>query len=294
MRFPPPQSAPQVLRLVAALLTVTVVLVLGAVSATEVREPAYDRYVSLGDSFTAAPYVPLTEVGDGCLRSIDNYPHLVAGALGIPELLDRSCTGAQTQDLAGSQTTLLGRRVPPQLDALDRRTDLVTLGIGANDDRLYGRIATRCRRMTGVCRLYDERAVIGGIIDRLGPSLVDTLGLIQERAPEARVLLIGYPKLLPQRGDCPRLPRMRPQDRATFRWANRGLVEQMRGAAEESDVEFVDFYSTSIGHDICSPDPWLQGRDGNGRLAAGMHPLAVGQLALARQIEDVLRRPPPD
>ena len=294
MRFPPPQNAPQVLRLVAALLTVTVVLVLGAVSASEVREPVYDRYVSLGDSFTAAPYVPLTEVGDGCLRSINNYPHLVAGALRIPVLEDRSCTGAQTRDLDGAQTTLLGRRVPPQLDVLDRRTDLVTVGIGANDDRLYGRIATRCRRMTGICRLYDERAVIGRIIDRIGPSLVDSLGLIQERAPEARVLLIGYPKLLPQRGDCARLPRMRPQDRATFRWANKGLVEQMRGAAAESDVEFVDFYATSLGHDICSSDPWLQGRDGNGRRAAGMHPLAVEQLALARQIEDVLRRPPPD
>ncbi len=65
-------------------------------------EPTYDRYVALGDSFTAAPFVPLTQLADGCLRSTNNYPHLVAGALRIPELEDRSCTGAQTTDLPGA------------------------------------------------------------------------------------------------------------------------------------------------------------------------------------------------
>ncbi len=292
MRLPRPQSAPQALRLVAAVVTVAIVLALGALGSSAPATPAYDHYVALGDSFTAAPFVPLTDFARGCFRSSSNYPHLITDALRIGDLQDRSCTGARTLDLPGRQLTSRGYLVPPQLSALSRRTDLVTVGLGANDDRLYARIATTCRRTPGVCRLHDERALLGAIVDRVGPALDVALAEIRELAPKARVLLVGYPKLLPQRGDCPRLPRMRPQDRATFRSTNRGLVEQMRAAAKRADVEFVDFYAASIGHDICSRHPWVQGRVGNSRRAAALHPLPTGQEVLARMIEDVLEKAP--
>lgn len=293
MRLPRPQNAPQALRLVAAVVTVAVVLVLGAVSSPQAPRPAYEHYVALGDSFTAAPFVPLTDFARGCFRSSNNYPHLLTDALRIDDLQDRSCTGARTRDLLARQRTSRGYLVPQQLTALSRRTDLVTIGLGANNDRLYARIATTCRRTPGVCRLHDERALLGSIVDQVGPALDDALAEVRERAPKARVLLVGYPKLLPQRGDCARLPRMRPQDRATFRATNRGLVEQMRDAAKRADVEFVDFYAASIGHDICSRHPWVQGRVGSSRRAAALHPLPVGQVALARMIEDVLEKAPP-
>ena len=32
----------------------------------------------MGDSFTAAPFVPLTDVAYGCYRSSNNYPSLLA------------------------------------------------------------------------------------------------------------------------------------------------------------------------------------------------------------------------
>jgi len=255
--------------------------------------PTYGRYVALGDSFTAAPFVPLTALAHGCLRSTNNYPHLVAGALRIPELHDRSCTGARTQDLPGRQLTHLGLQVPPQLDALDRRTDLVTIGIGANDEHLYGRIATRCRQLVGTCPLADERPVIAGTLSRLRPRLVDSVQLVQRLAPRARVVLVGYPALLPPRGDCARLPRMRPVDRATFRAANHALSAGLRAAARRTGVEYVDVEAASRGHDICSRDPWIQGRVGDGRRAAALHPFAQEQLAVARMVEDLLLRPPP-
>ncbi len=107
------------------------------------------------------------------------------------------------------------------------------------------------------------------------------------------MLLVGYPKLLPSRGDCARLPRMRPQDRATFREMNLRLRYAMRDSAAEAGVEFVDFYETSIGHDVCSRHPWVQGRVGSSRRGAALHPLPSGQAALARMIEGVLRREPP-
>ena len=42
-------------------------------------------YVALGDSYTAAPFVPLTDVASGCYRSSNNYPRLLAAALHIDE-----------------------------------------------------------------------------------------------------------------------------------------------------------------------------------------------------------------
>ena len=83
---------------------------------------------------------------------------------------------------------------------------------------------------------------------------------------------------------------MRPQDRATFRAMNLRLRYEMRDSAAEAGVEFVDFYETSIGHDVCSRHPWVQGRVGSSRRGAALHPLPSGQAALARMIEGVLRR----
>jgi lysophospholipase L1-like esterase len=293
LRLTLPHSPQQALRLIAAVLTVALVLLLGGFGSKNPDGPTYHHYVAMGDSFTAAPFVPLNDVAYGCNRSSNNYPHLVADALHIDDLKDRSCTGAQTADLYGRrQLTADGQSVAPQFNALSATTDLVTVGIGANNGRLYARMATTCRKMTTNCPLYDDRDTLRAIVDQLGPELVSTLDQVKERAPRARVLLIGYPKLLPARGNCARLPRMRPQDRATFRAMNLQLRYQMRDAAKEAGVEFVDFYGVSIGHDVCSRHPWVQGRVGSARRGAALHPLASGQAALARLIEDVLQHNP--
>lgn len=287
-----PLTPRQALRVAAALITVALVVILGSIGSGDPSRPTYDSYVALGDSFTAAPYVPISDIAGGCLRSSNNYPRLLASLLHIEDLVDRSCSGAGTDDLTGRQPTRNGRSVPPQLSALSERTDLVTVGIGANNGYLYARIATACRRSTQVCPLHDRRELLGTIVDRVRPALVAALELIRQRAPNARVLLVGYPRLLPSRGGCPQLPRMRGQDRATFRDITLRLRSGMRDAAREAGVEYVDFYAVSAGHDICARHPWVQGRVGN-RQGAGMHPLAAGQAALARQIEQVLRREPP-
>ncbi len=276
----------------AALLTVLVVVLLGSLGPSSPAEPAYHHYVALGDSYTAAPFVPVTDVAAGCFRSSNNYPHLLARTLRIDDLQDRSCSGAQTIDLAGSQRTATGTVVPPQLGALSPETDLVTVGIGANNNRLYARMATVCRKSSGICRLHDQQERLDRIVDELRTPLAASLAEIRERAPRARVLLVGYPQMLPPRGTCPRLPGMRPMDRTTFREVNLRLRERMRAAAADAGVEFVDFHTPSLGHDVCSRHPWIQGRIGSRRHGAALHPLPAGQAALARLIARSLREQP--
>ena len=274
------------------MLTVLAVVSLGSLGSRDQPEPTYTRYVSMGDSFTAAPFVPITDIAYGCYRSGNNYPSQLARALGVRQHVDRSCSGARTLDLTSGQRTARGSRVAPQMDALTPETDLVTIGIGANNYRLYARLATVCRKLTTICPLDDQRVLFDQILDRLRPALVGTLEEVQQRSPRARVVLVGYPRLLPPEGDCRRLPRMRPEDRQTFRDVNLRLVQEMQAAAAEAEVEYVDFYDASRGHDVCSREPWVQGRVGDGRVAAALHPMPAGQDALADLLEERLGRPP--
>ena len=92
-------------------------------------------FVNLGDSFSAGTGVrPLEEDSPiYCLRSSRNYAHVVAADEDF-DLTDVSCAGADTDDFRESQH----QGVPPQLDALDGDTDVVTMMIGGNDEETYG------------------------------------------------------------------------------------------------------------------------------------------------------------
>ena len=102
-------------------------------------------YVALGDGFTAAPYTGDTEHDDGCLRSAVNYPALVAEELGVIKVHDVSCTGATTKALTTKVRPARGNRsVPAQLDAVDKDTDLVSIGIGIEDHDLLAHMFEVC------------------------------------------------------------------------------------------------------------------------------------------------------
>ena len=92
------------------------------------RAPIVLTYVALGDSYRAAPLVPVTDVANGCFRSSNNYPSIVAKKLGAV-LDDRRCGGARTVDFRRRQFP----DVPPQLSAVKPDVDLVTIGVGGND-----------------------------------------------------------------------------------------------------------------------------------------------------------------
>ena len=84
-------------------------------------------YVALGDSYTSGPAIPV-QVDANCARSSSNYPSLVTAQLRRTTLTDVSCAGATTTQMWQAQGTN-----PPQLDAVTKSTDLVSLQIGGND-----------------------------------------------------------------------------------------------------------------------------------------------------------------
>ena len=87
------------------------------VSHRESRAATVDRYVAIGDSYTAGSGIP-PGVGAGCWRSDRSYPHRLADRLG-GRVVDVSCAGATTAHAETAQPTDTGAN-PPQLTALDR------------------------------------------------------------------------------------------------------------------------------------------------------------------------------
>lgn len=237
--------------------------------------PSAMSYVALGDSYAAAPGVPTTSVAGGCFRSDHDYPHLLAAALHA-RLTDVTCSGATTDDLTGRQR-ILQVSVPPQLDALSRSTALVTLGMGGNDLGLFQAVLDRCLRGDASC--------LDGIGIERDTTVVEhriegALRRIHRRSPEARVVLVGYPQLIPaDRHGCAALP----ANSDVLARVGRLIADfstMMARAAAARGATYVDLIGPSAGHDICSGSPWINGPR-NTDQAMAFHPLLAEQQAVA-------------
>ena len=258
-------------------------------------DAAYESYVALGDSYSAAPGVPVTEQESGCARSTGNYPARVAALLEV-SYVDATCGGASTLSMVEAQQTDLGP-VPPQLEALSRRVDLVTLGIGANDGLFAGIFGT-CLELARAspegtpCR--DAMATPGGgdrLSDTVGDlreRLDDTLREVKDRAPRADVVLVGYPQPVPASGTCDILP-LADGDYGYVRSLMVELGRVMEDAADAAGVIYVDLLGPSEGHDICAgAEAWVNGVVTHPDRAMGLHPFAAEQSAVADLIVSAL------
>ena len=237
-------------------------------------EPEFETYAALGDSFTAAPYVPTTSLASGCFRSTGNYPSLLAERLDA-RLRDASCSAATTHDVSRRQAFGLGdlrASVPPQLRVVRRGTDLVTVGIGGNDEQLFGSLV---RDRSGV-ELGDAAAVA----QRTGGRVGRVLRAVRSAAPSATVVLVGYPRLVDPARGCRKMP-IGGADRPVLARVERALNKALARTAERADVLFLDMHPLSRGHEICSDDPWVNGQATDDRRAAAYHPFPEGQQAVA-------------
>ncbi|MGI8524471.1 MAG: SGNH/GDSL hydrolase family protein [Nocardioides sp.] len=242
-------------------------------------------YVALGDSYTAAPFVPTLQVAGGCYRSTNNYPALVAKAIGA-SLTDVSCSGAQTKDMTGSQLPGVG----PQFDALSADTDLVTLSIGGNDFSVFGTLVGYCTTLrasdpTGApCRDAERqggRDMLLADIAQTSDRVEAVIRQVQQLAPNAQVLVVGYPELAPRQGTCPALLPLADGD---YRYGNqigKRLDQALKHGAAVTHTTYVDLWGPSKGHDICSADPWINGQYTDPARALAYHPFANEQQAVA-------------
>jgi lysophospholipase L1-like esterase len=285
-----------VIALAASSLLVTVVS--GAASAATrsgtLRATSALNYVSLGDSYTAGPLIPdLTGSPAGCARSSHSYPFLVAAADSAASFTDASCQGADTSNMTHSESVPLGSN-PPQDNALSSSTTLVTLQIGGNDIN-FSNIIINCTTLSltdpfgAPCKKHytsGGKDRLKEAIEATAPKVAADLQGIHADAPNARVLLVGYPVILPNSGDgCWPVVPIAYGDVPYLRGVEQELNAMLATEAAANNATFVDTYTASIGHDACQSTgvKWVEGLIPTSP-AAPFHPNALGEKSMAQQV----------
>lgn len=276
--------------LLTTLLAFSIALVALLATASLASAFSQGRYVALGDSYTAGPLVgpPTTEDAPlGCIQSINNYPHLIRPLTGLRDFTDVSCSGAQTEDMLGSQGVTPGP-AKPQFDALTAVTRLVTVGIGGNDIG-FSSIITDCISALPwgtPCQNKYRKGGVDQIAQRINATAPDIAAVVQgikARSPIAKVFVVGYPDILPTngRGCWPVLP-VTNSDLGYLLGVLKNLNAMLKAQAEANGAVFVDTFTPSIGHDACKGplsrwiEPLVPTLPG-----APVHPNTAGEAAMA-------------
>jgi lysophospholipase L1-like esterase len=255
-------------------------------------------YVSLGDSYTSAPLVPVpTGNPIGCGRSTNNYPSDVARVIAPSTFTDVSCGSATTVNMTQPQSVPFGGTNPPQFNALSASDALVTVGIGGNDSGLIG-VAEKCAETDvldpfgSACKNhYDPSGNPANdpnvaAVNATGPKVAAVLQGIHARAPQARVLIVGYPDGLPVNGsNCWPLVPLSSGDIKYFNSLEQQLNSILASDAAQNNATYVDTFTSSIGHDACKPSgtAWVNGIVPNS-VAYPLHPNQAGEQNMANQV----------
>lgn len=281
-------------RLAASLGGLAAVLALLSTVAPAIA--ATGPYVALGDSYTAGPLVP-NPTGNPilCGRSTNNYPSDVNRTLHPSSFTDASCSGATTADMTQPQSLDNGAQTaPPQFNALRASDALVTLGIGGNDAGLIS-VAEECAKLDfywpfgSRCKdHYNSGGSDSNVaaINATGPKVAATIQGIHARAPQARVLVVGYPDGLPQNGStCYPVVPVSSGDVKYFNSLELQLNQVIKQAAQSNNATYVDTFGSSIGHDACRPPgtAWVNGIIPTSP-AFPLHPNQAGEQNMANQV----------
>lgn len=237
-------------------------------------------YVALGSSFAAG--IGLGPGADGspvhCFRTNGGYPSLLSKGLGL-RLVDMTCSGSTLSHILYGGQLLLG----PQLKAIGPATRLVTITSGGNDVDYVGDLMAVSGNMGrlaawfyGPIKPAEERS-----FDTVEQTLIRIIRYIQAKAPQARIVIINYPAILPLQGNCPATGINDRQANVSRQVALQLAIATGR-AAQKTGVQLVDMAQASIGHDVCSADPWVNGA--TPRTGTAFHPNAAGADAIAKAI----------
>jgi hypothetical protein len=166
----------------------------------------------------------------------------------------------------------------------------VTLTIGGNDAQ-FGTVLMNCIFARAVPGLEtcdrDWRPRVKDAIARLRTTLPAVYRTVHARAPNARILVLGYPNPFPAR--APAISECRlwlePEDLRFLHDEVNALNASVRYAAAITARLKVRYLAPSGfgGHDACSDSPWFNGLDivpTNFRYS--FHPNALGQRRLAK------------
>ncbi|MFC5240572.1 SGNH/GDSL hydrolase family protein [Streptomyces atrovirens] len=266
----------------------------------------------LGDSYTsgegAGAYSPESDKHhgtadwNGCRRSDNAWARkivLPGQSAPLGELSDDwstnaelgfvACSGAMTKNVAyvpsgnSPQNHNEGQfREVRQVDSgvLDDSTTLVMLTLGGNDENGFANAMQECGNITDCSDdsgfLTEKKAIVDRMVADLEYVMTDIAG----KAPNATVMLMGYPELLSRTVKCagswyydmPEVAALA----ELVNYANaeqREMVDRLRTGPQKYRIQYADPVSAFVGHGGCDDPEWINkiviGPNGEGDFHAG-------------------------
>ncbi|GAP51669.1 SGNH/GDSL hydrolase family protein [Streptomyces azureus] len=247
---------------VSSLLLAAGTALTGAATAQASSLAPTGGYAALGDSYSsgvgAGSYI--SSSGD-CKRSTKAYPYLWAAAHSPSTFHFTACSGARTGDVLSGQ-----------LGPLGSSTGLVSISVGGNDAGFADVMTTCVTQSDSACisRINTARAYVDSTL----PGRLDSVySAIRSKAPNAHVVVLGYPRFYRLGATCLGLSEAK---RKAINDASDHLNTAIAKRAANHGFTFGDVRPTFTGHEICSGDSWLHSVNWL-NIGESYHPKAPGQ-----------------
>ncbi|WP_433888572.1 SGNH/GDSL hydrolase family protein [Streptomyces sp. CA-111067] len=248
-------------RFAAAVSALIITSVLALVGAGPAHSAAH-AYAALGDSYAAGVGSGSYDSASGdCERSTKAYPALWAADHSPSSFAFTACSGARTGDV-----------VKKQLGQVSSATTLISVTIGGNDAGFSDVMSTCVFNSESSClsRVAQARA----FVDKSLPALLDTAyDAIHAKGPDARVVVVGYPRFYAVPGDC--VGGLSDAARSAVNGAADDLDGVIAKRAADHGFAFADVRDRFTGHELCSGSPWLHSV--TLPVDESYHPTAAGQ-----------------
>lgn len=253
---------PRLAALASTLLLAAGAALFGAGQAAAAAQADFG-YVALGDSYSSGVGAGNYDSGSGaCKRTTRAYPALWAAAHAPQSFSFVACSGARTGDVLANQLT-----------PLNSGTDLVSITVGGNDAG-FSDVMTTCvlqSESTCINRVNQAKAYVDSTL----PGRLDQVyNAIDSRSPNARVVVLGYPRFYKLNGTC--TAGLTEGERAAINGAADHLNAALAKRAADHGFAFASVVGTFTGHEICSGSAWLHSVNW-GNIGESYHPTAAGQ-----------------
>ena len=253
------------MRRLRVLLATVMAVVAAAVAAPTAHADTTGKYVALGDSYAVAVGTRTYDnPDDACRRGPTSYSRLWAAQHPSVAFVEASCSGATTADVLGTQV--------PQITP---DTTLVTVQVGGND---VGFVAV----LENCILTIDDADCVNGVAAAkaaaqgvLPGALAQTYAAIHAQAPNARVVVMGYPRLYTIHGNCGILG-LSDTERTALNSAADTLSDVTAAAASAAGFTYVDARPIFDPHTLCSGNSeWVTSLEWN-KLDESYHPNNAG------------------
>lgn len=203
---------------------------------------AAENYVAMGDSYSSGNGANSTNLSSSCNRNTYAYPYLLAQQRGSA-LTFVACSGAVTGDIVNSQAA-----------AATSSTNLVTLTIGGNDIG-FSSLIVSCTTLGCQSQIDSSNAKI---TNELPAKLDAAYSAIRSRAPNARVVVLGYGRPFAHR-TCLAATGVSLSEEDQLNALTDHLNSTIAARAAAWGFSYANVNTYWVGHDVCASTPFTNG-----------------------------------